>query len=359
MQRRSPLQRRRAPLLLVALAAAVGVAGCSGGASAGTTSRPAPHSSTAKPKVQPAATADQGPTCPSGAKATVRTASALRQALVSAVPGSVIVLAPGVYTGHFVASAVGTATAPITLCGPASAILDGGSTHSGYVLHLASASWWRVLGFTVRDGQKGVMTDHAQHNLIAGLTVSDIGDEAIHLRAFSSDNTVQANVVSDTGHEKTKYGEGIYVGSANSNWCSITACKPDASDRNVIAQNTISDTSAENIDIKEGTTGGSIVDNTLSGVGMAASAATAWINVKGNSWTVSGNHGSHSNKDGFQVHQVYPGWGLDNTFTDNTAAVDGPGYGYYVQSKKLGTTVTCNNVETGAASGLSNLPCSG
>ena len=43
----------------------------------------------------------------------------------------------------------------------------------------------------------------------------------------------------------------------------ITDCEPDRSDRNVVAGNTISDTTAESIDIKEGTTGGTVVGQHL------------------------------------------------------------------------------------------------
>jgi hypothetical protein len=160
-----------------------------------------------------------------------------------------------------------------------------------------------------------------------------------------------------TGLLRSKFGEGIYIGTANSNWCKYTACKPDASDRNVIRNNDIAETTAENIDIKEGTTGGLVADNHLAGDGMVASAATAWVNVKGNGWTISGNIGQHSLKDGFQVHRVYAGWGKDNTFRLNHAAVDGPGYGFYVQSASLATVLACDNTATGAAMGLSNASC--
>ena len=153
--------------------------------------------------------------CPATGATAVSSASALSGALSSARPGAVIVLAPGVYTGDFVASASGTASAPITLCGPRNAILQGESINSGYTFHLDHASWWRVEGFTVEGGQKGIMTDGADHDLLYGLYVHGTGDEAIHLRAFSSDNTVSHSVVRDTGLLKQFYGEGIYVGSAH------------------------------------------------------------------------------------------------------------------------------------------------
>lgn len=285
-------------------------------------------------------------------------ASALRDALSGARPGEVIVLSPGVYLGDFVASASGTANAPITLCGPRNAVLQGESTDSGYAFYLDHASWWRVEGFSVEGGQKGIMTDGADHNLLDGLYVHGTGEEAIHLRSFSSDNTVSNDVIRDTGLLKQFYGEGIYVGSAHSNWCRYSGCQPDRSDGNVLTGNDIEDTTAENIDIKEGTTGGKIIGNQFNGTGMVESAATGWINVKGNDWTVQDNTGTDSVKNGYQVHQVYPGWGTGNVFTGNRADVNGPGYGIYVQSKRLQTVVACDNVVTGAGSGFSTIACS-
>jgi hypothetical protein len=269
----------------------------------------------------------------------------------------VINIAPGTYSGHFVTSVSGTSAAWITLCGPREAVMSGGSKRSGYVLHLDGASWWRLEGFTVQDGQKGVVTDHANHVLISRLYVHDVGDEGIHLRSFSSDDAVEGNVIRGTGRLHASFGEGVYIGSAHSNWCTYTGCGPDASDRNVIKGNDISQTTAENVDIKEGTTGGVVEGNHLSGAGMVSSAATAWVNVKGNAWTITGNAGERSVGDGFAVHRVEVGWGERNIFRENRAAVNGPGYGIYVQRSSLATLLTCDNTATGARSGLSNVGC--
>jgi hypothetical protein len=297
-----------------------------------------------------------GGSCGSGAR--VSSAGDLRSALANARPGETIILAPGVYQGDFQATASGTSAAPITLCGPRSAVLQGDSIKSGYTFHLDHTSYWRVEGFTVQGGQKGVMTDGASHVLISGLYVHGTGDEAIHLRDFSSYDTVSHNVVRDTGLLVALYGEGIYVGTAHKNWCKYSNCQPDASDHDVITGNDISNTTAENIDIKEGTTGGTISGNHLDGTGMVSSAATSWINVKGNDWTVTGNAGVDSIGSGFSVHQVYDGWGLDNVFRGNEITVNGPGYGIYVQSKHLNTVVGCDNTVSGAQSGFSTVTCS-
>jgi parallel beta-helix repeat protein len=285
----------------------------------------------------------------------VSTAAALTTALAAAQPGDVIALATGSYTGNFVATSSGTPTSPITLCGTAASILNGGTIKSGYVFHLDAANYWHLEGFSVTDGQKGVVTDKTTGALIQGLTVYGIGDEGIHLRDFSSNNTVDGNTVSNTGMLKAKYGEGIYVGTAKSNWCSFSQCRIDASDHNVVSDNDISRTTAENVDIKEGTTGGTLRDNTFDGVGMTA--ADSWVDVKGNDWLIEDNVGRDSVNDGFQTHQILAGWGSDNVFAGNTADVDGPGYGFHI-TKPLGNVVRCSNTVVGARAGLSNIACS-
>jgi len=315
--------------------------------------RPA-ASPTAAPSGGPLATGDAPVSC-SGATETVSTAAQLTAALSSAQPGTKIGLAPGVYQGNFTATVSGTSSAPITLCGGRNAVLSGLSVTSGYTFYLDHASWWNLDGFTVAGGQKGVVTDGSSYDLIYGLYVHGTGDEAIHLRSFSSHDVVSHNVVRDTGLDVQFYGEGIYVGSAHKNWCRYSGCDPDASDDDTIIDNNIANTTAENIDIKEGTSGGTITGNILSGDGMVSSAATAWVNVKGNGWNIVGNSGANSIGDGYQVHQVYPGWGMQNTFIGNKAALSGTGVGIYVQSSALQTVVACNNTATGAQ--LSNLPC--
>jgi hypothetical protein len=292
-------------------------------------------------------------TCPA-ATVTVADAAGLSVALEQAGPGTSIALADGVYPGTFTAAAKGTADRPIFLCGGAGAVIDGGGIKKGYGLHLDGADHWRLAGFTVRNAQKGVMGDSVNHSMISGLTVTAIGDEAIHLRKFSSDNVVENNVISDTGNRREKFGEGVYIGTATSNWPGITGGAPDTSDRNVVRGNTISGTTAEAVDIKEGTTGGTVTGNTFDGT--AITGADSWVDVKGNNWTISGNTGQRSPADGFQTHQVHDGWGRGNTFTGNIARVDGPGYGFHLAPVE-DNRVACDNKAIGAAEGLANVPC--
>jgi hypothetical protein len=310
-------------------------------------------STTASTTAGAGAPAAQAVGCPAPT-VTVQTAAQLSAALAAAKPGDSILIAPGVYTGNFVATVSGTASQPIFLCGSRDAILDGGNIKSGYALHLNPASYWRVVGFTLRNAQKGVVADTTTRSEIQQLDVYDIGDEGIHLRSASTYNTVLNNTVTQTGLHDAKFGEGIYVGSARSNWGNYSGGGPDRSDHNVIQGNTISDTGAESIDIKEGTTGGAILYNSFDGTGMKG--ADSWVDVKGNDWLIEGNTGRTAPTDGFQTHQILSGWGTGNVFTNNTAEVNASGYGFHL-TPIAQNVVSCSNTVSGAGQGLTNTTC--
>jgi parallel beta-helix repeat protein len=314
---------------------------------------------------------------PGGRSVAVTTSAELTAALADAQPGDVITMADGIYTtkglaaplelggkhyvGTFVASTSGTERQPIILQGSRNAVIDGKpgeiGTGTQYGLYLAEADHWSLRGFTIRNVSKGLVLDRSHHNRLESLRVTETGQEGIHLRSFSSDNVVTGNVVDHTGLKTATYGEGIYVGSANSNWATYSGGQPDRSDRNQIIGNSVSMTGAESIDVKEGTTGGVIADNIFDGAGMSGSWADSWIDMKGNAWVVEDNTGANALEDGFQVHGALTGWGNDNVFRDNVADVNGPGYGFWLQNNVTGNVVTCTNSVSRAASGFANTPC--
>jgi hypothetical protein len=305
---------------------------------------------------------DPGSGSPSGAAVScpatttrVSDTAALKAALAKVGPGEVIGLADGTYTGNFVANRSGAADQPVWLCGSAAAVLDGGSVRGGYVLHLDGVTDWRLVGFTVRNGQKGVVVDRGTRDVVQGLTISDIGDEAIHLRSATTHTVVRGNVITATGRRSAKFGEGIYVGSAISNWCQYAGCGPDRSNFNTVIANRVSGTTAEAVDIKEGTENGVLEDNTFDGAG-GLTGADSWVDVKGNNWLVVGNSGRTSPVDGFQTHQIIDGWGTDNSFVANVADVSGSGYGFHFAPAEQ-NRLACDNRAVSAARGLSNVTC--
>lgn len=287
----------------------------------------------------------------------VSTASQLKSALYAVKPGQTIALADGVYTGTFSSSVNGTSTAPITLIGSRKAVITTGSTGSGTAL-LVKGDHWRLTGFRVTTAQKGIMLHGSDYTIVSSLDVGSIGHEAVHVRASSVGVIIRTSSIHDTGLTNAGYGEGVYVGSAQSNWSSImgSATTPDRSDRVIIEDNAIANTSAEGVDIKEGTTGGIVRRNVFTRAGYSgANYADSWVDVKGDGYRIESNSGSTARLDAFQVHSVLAGWGGDNVFSGNAIVSGVPGYEVRVESRESGNRVSCTT--SNAALGLTNIHC--
>lgn len=337
-------------------------------------------SSTASPAPSSTPTGSGGRTVP------VSTPTQLTAALAGARPGDTISLAAGTYDGAFYATSSGTATAPITLTGPGTAVLSNsagrcdpnvpakpsGVSYCGYGLHLNRVSYWRLTGFAVTRSAKGIVLDGSSHNVIDGVQVYGIGDEGVHFRTSSSDNVLQNAAVHDTGRSQPGFGEGLYFGSAQSNWSRYgenDGSGPDRSDRNQARNNHFGpNVTAEHIDIKEGTTGGSVTGNTFDARGISGvHFADSWIDVKGSGYTLTGNHGSYSGGttlvDGYQVHQIVSGAGCGNVFRGNDSDLGGaPGYAINVTDQSNCSAnpnvVFSNNTVRNAGKGLTNITVS-
>jgi hypothetical protein len=310
---------------------------------------PSPSPSTA-PSVSP-------PPTLAGERVSVSTSAQLASALKAAKPGQTIALQDGTYVGQFVLGVAGTDSRPITLTGSRNATITTGSTTSGYGIHV-TAPFWNITGLSVSRASKGIVLDSAHHTVIDGVDVGNTGAEAVHLRKNSASVIVGNSLIHDTGRAQAGYGEGIYVGSAKSNWSSVmgSSTTPDRSDAAQLLGNTIVNTTAEGIDVKEGTTGGVIAGNTFRNAGYSGTDyADSWVDIKGNGYRVSDNTGSSAVLDAFQVHVVLEGWGRDNTFRGNTILGGVPGYEVWVQSGASGTSVACDRSE--AAKGLTNITC--
>jgi hypothetical protein len=309
----------------------------------------------------------------------VSTAAELSAALAAATPGQTIDLAPGHYEGNFFATRKGTASQPITLTGPRTAVLsnsagacdpaDGDLKFCGYGLHLHGADYWKVTGLAVSDAAKGIVLDGSSHVLIDHVEVSNVDSEAIHLRGSSADNVISNSSVHDTGRTQPQYGEAVYLGSAKNHWDDFGVDGgPDPSNRNQVIGNKLGpNVAAEAIDIKEGTESGVVKGNTFDGHGISGqNAADSWIDVKGNGYQLTGNTGTYdgvgSLLDGYQVHQAVDGWGCQNAFASNKSELGGAdGYAINVTDQKKcdqPNVVYASNTVQNAGSGLTNIPVS-
>ncbi|MFJ1587014.1 right-handed parallel beta-helix repeat-containing protein [Streptomyces sp. NPDC088197] len=282
----------------------------------------------------------------------VTTAKELKAALTAAAPGQTIHLADGTYTGNFKVTVSGTAADRITLTGSSNAVL---TSSGGYGLYLNGASYWTVKGVSVTGGQKGIVTDAAAHVVIDSVTVHGLQMEGVHFRTSSTDGVIKNSRIYDTGLQRPGYGEGVYVGTANT----LT----DKSDRVQILNNVIGpNIGAENIDLKEGTTGGLVSGNTFDGSGLSmTNYDDSWVDVKGNGYTITGNTGTRTLNDGYQTHTQQPGWGCGTVFRDNTSDLTGATgatqTAIYVTnySADCPTTVYASNKRTGGKA-LTNIP---
>jgi hypothetical protein len=311
----------------------------------------------------------------------VATVAQLKSALAGAHPGDVIHLADGTYKGAFYTIVSGTSTAPITLTGSRNAVLtnSGGAcdpnvpkstvSYCGYGFHLNTASWWKLVGFTVTTSAKGIVFDAAQHSVIDGVQVMNSSLEGIHLRTSSADNVVQHAFVHDTGKTDPGFGEGLYFGSAISNWDKFgtnNGTGPDRSDRNRALTNSFGpNVGGEHIDIKEGTVNGLVSGNTFTGGLSGLHFADSWVDVKGSGYTLTGNTGTFVAGtgvlvDGYQVHQQRAGDGCGNVWHSNKSDLGGVGNWAINVTDQSGCSTKPNviyssNTVTNAVKGLTNI----
>jgi hypothetical protein len=292
----------------------------------------------------------------------VSSSAQLRSALSSARPGDLIELSDATFgsSGGFqVRSKSGTPAARITLCGSRAAVINVGSTSTGSGLLVTSANYWTFTGFTITNALFGVFAESSSYNLIQGLEIHAIGQEGIEMFAVSRGNVIRGNRIYDTGLKVAEYGEGIYVGSAYEKWCTYTACAPDPSDSTLIEADTVGpNVRAENIDIKEGTTGGEIRGNVLNGLGLAQNSYTnSWLLITGSGYSVHDNSGTNAPPYGYRVSKYLTAWGNNNTLRANTADMTGGLYGFEINTGSTGNVVGCDNVVVNAQQGFANVPC--
>jgi hypothetical protein len=313
------------------------------------------------------------PTGPAGA-IVVDSTEEIRAALAAAQPGDVIVIADGEYLfdERLVAGGSGSAAAPITLRGTRAAMLRTNDVSDDYGLHV-TGDYWRIEGLTIAFATKGIVLDGSIGTVIDGVEVHEIGLEAVHFRACSSDGVLRNSFIHDTGRESPQYGEGVYVGSANSNWRDFACADPiegrgegDNTERVLIEDNVFEDITAEGADLKEGTDSGTLRGNVFRRVGGSGeNSADSAVDAQGNQWVIEDNDVFESDApwsdegemrpsefaDGYQTHSVHDGYGTANVFRNNRVDGEIPGFGIGLYPA-LANVVTCDNAAPGALAGL-------
>ena len=228
----------------------------------------------------------------------------LEAALLNARPGDEIILKAGVtFIGGsrsaadnfsaFWSDQDGEPGKPIILRGESSTnkptITANRDGYSWYGINL-TGDYWIMKDFIVRRVNKGIVLDGSNNCELIDLEVFDIGQEAIHLRTGSSNNLIKGCLVRDTGKRSEKdqgFGEGIYVGSDRK-----AHGKFDPNCNNNIIEDCVlgPNITADFFDIKEGTEGTVIRNNTFFASGITgANSGDSFIDLKGIFGYVYGN----------------------------------------------------------------------
>ena len=130
--------------------------------------------------------------------------------------------------------------------------------------------------------KKGVLIDKSNYVTVTGCEVHHVGQEGLHIRDKSSNNTVTNTKVTYTGQlGGTDLGlaEGFYVGTDKGAWATYN---PYCNDNSFINSIVGPGVTAEHWDIKEGTARTLIDGATLDGTGISGvNSSNTFINDKG------------------------------------------------------------------------------
>ncbi|PJI95101.1 carbohydrate-binding protein [Luteimicrobium subarcticum] len=285
------------------------------------------------------------------AQVTVRVANAdeLRRALADAEPGQTIELADGTYVGNWsVVDRPATSAAPVTLSGGRRAVLRTG-TGAGAALHLVDSDYWSVRGITVEHGQEGVLVEASDHVSVEGVLAHDLDVDAVRFWSSSSFGSVVGSTISDIGQSKGPSAPGgVVVGSPQ--------VVSDTSDHVTVADNVIGPlVGGPAVVAHEGTAGGTVARNVLDGAAPGGTAGEAWVEVRGNEYTLTGNTGAHAGRAGYAIGSQVAGWGCGTEVSGNAANLEAATTAHPIAIEVVGydrstcpTTVYDDNTVTGA-----------
>jgi hypothetical protein len=251
----------------------------------------------------------------------------------------------------------------ITFCGDRDkTIIDGGKNNKGGAgIQVVKSSFVRFAGFTIRNLLRAVDLQDTMYSEILNVTGYNTWHEGWRIRYNSSHNLVQNCHIHTTGRGYVGNGEGIYIGTARGR--TVDCGNPeDQSNYNIISRNVFGpNVPSENVDVKEFTTGGTIVGNQFNGTDLRGiHASTSWIALKGKNYTIENNVGVGLGVDegaGIRVLQRADGFGNGNLIKNNTCRDLSRNSWCVFVDKRTSNNVLENNaiVDSQNAKGVSNV----
>lgn len=223
----------------------------------------------------------------------------------------------------------GTKNNPIVLAGsdPANPPeIYGTAVNSNYGIHV-TGNYVVLKNLKIHTFSKGVVFDNSVGALMEDCEVYHTGTELVHVRDSSQQVTLNRNFIHGSGFDVAQYGEGIYVGTYYKGWASSQQSDKNAGfwgesasqhrysgydwrvNDTKITCNIVKATTAENIDVKEGTVRGVVQGNMFIGDSTNYDGQVdhddANIDMKGASWTVTGNYFYNSLKQGLPYYNSH------------------------------------------------------
>lgn len=284
----------------------------------------------------------------------------IQKAVDLAQPGDSIKLSAGIYLQDILSKKDGLPGTPIVITGPREAVVGGGG---GLRIIEVRHSYISLKGFTV-DGKSGTGTSAsdfrdkliyvlgrepkkgAQGVKITGMRIQNAGGECIRLRYFAQNNEISDNTIQNCGlydfrfNNGGKNGEGIYIGTApeQRNDGRNPTDDPDQSNNNLIRNNIINTNGNECVDIKEGSSGNIIENNSCTGQQDPLSGG---LDSRGNGNIFRSNNIFDNKGAGIRLGGDHKGDGTDNDVYGNIIRSNASGG---IKFEKIPQRKICGNI---------------
>jgi hypothetical protein len=267
----------------------------------------------------------------------------IQAALGKAEPGDTVRVAAGDYGEHIVTVRSGRPGAPITLAGSRGARISGDG--SGRLIQIRN-DYITLRDFTIADANYV----RIEHNWL-----ENAGGECVRIKYLSTNVLVYDNTIDHCGLtgfdlERNEHnGEGVYIGTDPGQLDRNPSTVRDASDNNLIIENTIATYAAECVDIKEAAEHNRVIGNYCShsrdpnGSGLDARGSHNLF--RGNVVSATEGAGIRFGGDGAQD-------GIDNAAVDNVLVAN-RGYGLLVLRQPQARI--CGNVIRQSGLGIVNV----
>lgn len=268
--------------------------------------------------------------------------------------------------GRIWLGADGTKNNPIVLAGsdPANPPeIYGTAVNSNYGIHV-TGNYVVLKNLKIHTFSKGVVFDNSVGALMEDCEVYHTGTELVHVRDSSQQVTLNRNFIHGSGFDVAQYGEGIYVGTYYKGWASSQQSDKNAGfwgesasqhrysgydwrvNDTKITCNIVKATTAENIDVKEGTIRGIVQGNMFIGDSTNYDGQVdhddANIDMKGASWSVTGNYFYNSLNDKLPYYNSHFRYFVEEVVMPSNKA-DRPGSNIGKYETAVGYVVSVDN----------------